>query len=112
MTAPIEPSPMGRNGILHRAGTLVAVLIPLLLGGCAAGVSHPAAASATQVGSPGPVASTAAPVVATSPSPTPTAGARPATAPTPGSALAVLAGLPVKGRAPMTGYARVADFGT
>lgn len=30
----------------------------------------------------------------------------------PGTALAVLATLPVKGRAPMTGYARVTDFGT
>jgi hypothetical protein len=58
---------------------------------------------------PAPGDPTSSSPVATSPtSPSPTSTDRP----TAGSALAQLAALPVKGKAPLTGYDRVQDFGT
>ncbi|MCU1472250.1 HNH endonuclease family protein [Amnibacterium sp.] len=74
-------------------------------------VAPPVAASASTASVPV-AAPDAAPVAVASTRPV--ASRRPTAAPTgvPGSALAVLDSLPVKGRAPMTGYARVAEFGT
>jgi hypothetical protein len=75
---------------------LVVVVVALVLGAPAGGALPP-----TRPGS------AAAADAASSAVPSASAGASAA----PDSALAVLAGLPVKGRAPLTGYARTADFG-
>jgi len=108
----------GRQHLRRRTSVaaLVGVLAAVLLGGAACSAPAPAASdhhvrptasgAATQ-----PTAAPAAPAaVTTAPSPKPTKAARP-TRPVAGSALAVLATLRVKGRAPMTGYHRIADFG-
>ncbi len=98
-----------------------AALLTLVVGTTAYGATHPssprapvavATASVRTSAAAAPTPSVVAPVVvATSrAAPAPPRTAAPTGAP--GSALAVLAALPVKGRAPMTGYARVADFGT
>ena len=107
----------------RRAASLAgAAVLTLVVGTTAYGITHPAPARAPvavaaatasappAVGSP-PPPSAVAPLAAATPRAAPT---RTTPVPTggPGSALAVLAALPVKGRAPMTGYARVADFGT
>jgi hypothetical protein len=125
-SAPSATAPKRGGGRLFRrrgrAATVVvlgAAVLTLIVGTTAYGATHP-------VPPPAPVAlaaTSAPPSVASAPTPSvvaPIAVATPRAAPArtvvptggPGSALAVLAALPVKGRAPMTGYARVADFGT
>jgi len=123
-SAPSRTTPQRRAGRLRRLRGRAAVavgagVLTLVVGTTAYGATHPGpppapAAVTTASSSPKPSAAPTPSVVA------PIAAATPRTAPTrtapppggPGSALAVLATLPVKGRAPMTGYARVADFGT
>lgn len=102
------------------AGVLLgAAVLTLIVGTTAYGATHPApeqrpAALPAAASPPSAVATPTptilAPIAVATPRAVPSRTATPI-APA-GSALAVLAGLPVKGRAPMTGYARVADFGT
>lgn len=111
----------GRNRLFlvgsRGVGALVLVggLVATFGGSGAYAATHPELASQSRP-EPIPVATSSSPEAAASPAAastetptsTPTAVPRPA----PRSALAVLATLAVKGRAPMTGYARTADFGT
>ncbi len=110
----------GRKGA---AIVLGASVVTFLAGTTAYGAAHPVSTSfianttsAARSTTAKPAPTTVAPPAATSPAPlatpTPTRTVAPLVAPVAGSALAVLATLPVKGRAPMTGYARTADFGT
>jgi len=97
------------TGAVERA--LLAALVVGAIAGCTA---DPGAGpspvptsptSGTDSSAPGPAAETSAPAAASTPVSAPPAVAAPA-----GSALAALRRLPVKGRAPMTGYDR-AEFG-
>ncbi|MGN8050577.1 HNH endonuclease family protein [Curtobacterium sp. 22159] len=92
--------------------TSVLVVLALAVGGYAlhsAGVLAPDADAA-----PAPTAATDAPTITTKPgAPGTTRASRPATdAQDAATARALLARLPVKGKAPATGYDRVGDFGT
>jgi hypothetical protein len=102
-------------------GVLAAGLTTLLISGSAVGAPHPAASAARAIASaPGtrttqhatpevPAVAVATARATPTPSGTARAAARPALA---GTALALLATLPVKGKAALTGYVRTADFGT
>ncbi|WP_348789677.1 HNH endonuclease family protein [Leifsonia sp. NPDC080035] len=93
--------------------TAVVVVAVLGAGGYAAlsrdgGSGTGGGGSASQPGSP---SAPAAPGAPASTGPDPAAATRDAAVPTPADARALLAGLAVKGRAPATGYDRVARFG-
>ncbi|WP_431220565.1 HNH endonuclease family protein [Leifsonia xyli] len=110
MTHPAPPLPA--DGARNRRPTRLAVLAALatavaLLSGCAAG------AAATRGGAASTPESTDAsePSDATSAAPNAAAPPLPDDGSTGKTALAVLGTLPVKGKAPATGYQRTADFG-
>jgi hypothetical protein len=111
-------SKAARPSVRRRASVAGAIVLLLtLLGSGAWAAAHPAR-ERSEVAAPPPRSVAATPVptpaapaaVTTSAPPAPTATAAPTVEP--GTALAVLATLRVKGRAPMTAYARVADFGS
>ena len=86
-----------------RTGTAAAAAL-VLSAGCTAGSTAPRSVSATTPAvAPTTDAPTAEPSVTALSLPTPAAAAA---SPSPGTALALLATIPVKGRAPMTGYSR------
>jgi Protein of unknown function (DUF3761)/Protein of unknown function (DUF1524) len=113
-------------------GVLAAGLATVLIGGSAVGAPHPTpptgsapptalvatptlrAAAPTATAVPAAATAAATPSHSATPSPSATSSRTAATPPRPaaGTALALLATLPVKGKAPLTGYARTADFGT
>lgn len=93
---------------LAAVGVLGAAFAVLVAGGAAYGSQHPELRSAATVDAP---ATQKARPAAAAGSATPTNSATAARSLAPDSALAVLASLTVKGKSPLTGYARTKDFG-
>jgi hypothetical protein len=108
---------MGRPGWASIAGRgTAAIVLAISLAAMGVGASllpqrHAASTSAAgeQTAIPG---TTDAPTQQPTPAPTPTASASASVASSEGSALALLATLPVKGKSPLTGYDRTGMFGT
>ena len=94
-------------GVIAVAALLLAACQPTTVGSATAGPTPPGATTSSLVSPGRPTPSTDAPFSAATPPPTAaTTDASSPTAAPPGSALAALATLPVKGRAPKTGYTR------
>ena len=100
----------GMDGFLERHPVWIVVVtltgllsVPIVIGGCAGGGSTTASSSSTSVVSSSRRAESTVATTSPAASKTTTAAKRSETA---GSAVAALAKLPIKGRAPMTGYSR------
>lgn len=93
---------------LAAVGVLGVAFAVLAAGSAAYGAQHPGLNSAATVAAP---ASQSAKATAASRTAVPRSAASAAPSLAPDSALAILATLPVKGKSPLTGYARTEDFG-